>query len=73
MLEKYYLSKEQYASIEPPSLKDSPLYTAVEKLDWGLGKTLFDIHQMMRATTGLALREYERLVTVKEQNAWSPH
>ena len=72
MQEKYYLSKEQYADMEPPSLKNSPLYTAVENLDWGLGKTLLDIHQLFRATTGLALREYETFVAVKEQNVWSP-
>ena len=56
MREKYYLTRDQYAAMEPPSLKDSPLYTAVEALDWGLGKTLMDIHQLFRTTTGLALR-----------------
>ena len=69
---KYYLSPEQYESLEPPSLKGTRL--DMQGLEFGgLASSTKRLHRSARDVTKLALREHEIILAYKDKLAdWGP-
>ncbi len=65
MRDRYYLSPEQYASLEPPSLRGTSLAAIPGfNMDQYKGSTL-NIHRLVRDVATLALREYETVIALQ--------